>query len=127
VSGDGSFFVNIYKDATQTGFTVKLVFRVNQHSKDAELMKSLIYYLECGNYYPASNQNSGEFIVTRLSDITEKIIPFFEKNQIKGEKSYDFQDFCKVAQLRKSEAHLTTEGLAKIRQIKGGMNRGRLN
>lgn len=127
MSGDGCFLVRINKDATKIGFTAKLEFKINQHSKEAELMKSLVSYLGCGKYYPASNQDSGEFVVRGFSDIVEKIIPFFEKNHIKGEKLKDFGDFCKVADLMKEKAHLTTEGLAKIREIKEGMNRGRLN
>lgn len=34
-------------------------------------------------------------------------------------------DFCKAASLMKSQAHLTSEGLEQIRQIKIGMNRAR--
>jgi hypothetical protein len=55
----------------------------------------------------------------------DKIIPFFQKYQIKGAKSYDFEDFCKVAELIKNKAHLTQDGLDQIRKIRAGMNRGR--
>jgi hypothetical protein len=54
VSGDGCFSVR-FKKSGATGFTVKLEFKISQHSKDAELMKSLISYLGCGYYYSAPN------------------------------------------------------------------------
>jgi hypothetical protein len=55
----------------------------------------------------------------------EKIIPFFEKYPIQGEKFLDYLDFVKVIKLMKNKAYLTEEGLDKIRKIKAGMNRGR--
>jgi len=58
------------------------------------------------------------FVVSRFSDITEKIIPFFDKYPLVGVKSLDYADFCKVADLIKNKAHLTTEGLSQIKQIK---------
>jgi hypothetical protein len=56
-----------------------------------------------------------------LTDITTKIIPFFSKYPIKGIKSLDFSDFCKVAQKMENKDHLTEEGLNQIRLIKSGM------
>ena len=69
--------------------------------------------------------HSGEFIVTKFKDLTDIIIPFFDRNQIVGEKVKDFQYFKKVAELMKNKAFLTPEGLEKIRKIKMGMNKGR--
>ena len=88
-------------------------------------MKSLITYLDCGGWQPEEAKNLGQFVVSRFSDISDKIIPLFNKYPIAGVKSLDFADFCKVAELMKEKAHLTEEGLAEIRLIKAGMNSGR--
>jgi hypothetical protein len=48
VSGEGCFFVNIYKGSTKTGFKVALRFKISQSSRDEVLMKSLSSYLDCG-------------------------------------------------------------------------------
>lgn len=110
------------------GEAVKLRFKITQHSRDEFLMKSLITYLGCGNYYYSHlNKDAGDFIVSRFSDITDKIIPFLDKYQILGIKSKDFHDFKRVSELMKSKSHLTVEGLEKIKQIKLGMNRGRID
>lgn len=82
-------------------------------------------YLNCGRYYPQSTSEVGNFIVSKLSDITEKIIPFFEKYPILGVKGLDFKDFCKASELIKNKAHLTELGLNKIKTVKAQMNRGR--
>jgi hypothetical protein len=50
--------------------------RGGEGTRDAELMKSLVNYFNCGNYYPTSTGEYGEFVVKKLSDINEKIIPF---------------------------------------------------
>jgi hypothetical protein len=42
-------------------------------------------------------------------------------------KKLNFIDFCKVAELMSIKAHLTVEGVNKIRAIKMQMNRGRFN
>jgi hypothetical protein len=104
---------------------VQLIFLITQHSRDRELMESLVSYFGCGRYVPRNNKDFGEFIITKFSDITDIIIPFFEKFPIVGVKALDFADFCEVADLMKNGAHLTREGLEKIRLIKEGMNRGR--
>ena len=61
-------------------------------------------------------------MVSGLSDITEKVIPFFLAHPLQGAKKKELADFIKVADLMKLKAHLTKEGLEEIRAIKSGMN-----
>jgi hypothetical protein len=64
--------------------------------------------------------------VEKLSDTTEKIIPFFDKCPLVGAKREDYKDFRGgVAELMKEKAHLTQPGLEQIKQIKSGRNRGK--
>ena len=90
-------------------------------------MKSLVDFFDCGRYSHRLNKDAGDFVVTNFSDISEKIIPFFDKYPLEGSKNLDFRDFCKIAEIVKSKDHLTVSGLEKIRLIKAGMNRGRYN
>ena len=53
------------------------------------------------------------------------ILVIFNEYNIKGVKSLDFQDFCKIAKLVDEKAHLTIAGLKEIRKIKLNMNKGR--
>lgn len=113
------------------GFQVELVFQLTQHSRDEQLMISLIEYFGacgrrggCGKVY--FKREVIDFQVTEFSDLTEIVIPFFTKYPIVGEKSSDFQDFCKVADLMKENKHLTQFGLEQIIKIKAGMNRKRI-
>lgn len=81
-------------------------------------MRCLIDYLGCGNIYV--DGSVVEYRITKLSDLTDKIIPFFQK------KHLDYADFVSVAELMKNGKHLTEEGLDQIRTIKAGMNRMRI-
>ena len=86
-------------------------------------MKSFINYFNCGRI--SKRGEAIDFSVSKLSDITDKIIPFFKKYPILGVKAEDFHDWCKVAEMMKQKKHLTAEGLEQIRNIKAGMNHGR--
>ena len=122
VDGEGCFYVSLTNNSTGIG----LVFKVTQHIRDADLLKEFIGYFNCGRYSICSKM-AGDYIVTKFSDINIKIIPFFNKYPIFVLKSLDFSDFEKVAKLIENKVHLTAEGFEQIRQIKLGMNRGRMN
>lgn len=125
-AGEASFIINVSKSSAYlTGMQVRLRFQLGQHSRDAELLTSFAKYLECGSVYKQT-EDVVVFIVTRFSDINEKIIPFFSKYQIQGVKGLDFANFCKAAELIKTKAHLTASGLEQIQEIKAGMNSGRI-
>jgi len=89
-------------------------------------MKSLVAYLDCGRFYSSSEYDLVSYAVTKFSDITDKIIPFFDKYQIEGVKKLDFADFNRVVAIIKTRGNLTESGLEKIRLIKAGMNKGRV-
>lgn len=90
-------------------------------------MKSLVEYFGCGRYVPRKDRDLGDFECTKFSDINEKLIPYFDRYPLLGNKALDFEDFKCVVELMKSKAHLSVEGLEQIRKIKAGMNRGRCN
>ena len=99
-SAEGSFMVRVIKSsAYKTGYSVNLVSQLNQHSRDEKLMRSLIEYFKCGNIY--KDQDAFNFCVTKLSDILNIIIPFFQKYPIQGVKALDFKNLCQVAKMMK--------------------------
>ena len=123
-SGDGSFKVSVKpSNAYKANNRVALIFVLTQHIRDENLLKSLINFFGCGRTY--SYKDHTEFICQLFKDNYEKIIPFFLKYPILGEKSLDFKDWCKVAELIKTKSHLTNEGVDLIRKIRAGMNKGR--
>jgi len=123
-SGDGSFSVEILKSSShKIGYQVILKFVLTQHNRDIELLKCFTKFLEGG--YIKESTDIAEFRVIKLSLITDKLIPIFQKHSIIGNKNKDFLDFCQIAELMNNNAHKTQKGLDKIRIIKKGMNRNR--
>lgn len=113
----GSFHISIYKYKTKTGYGLTLKFQITKHFRDADLMKALVPYFGCGDYKKRSSVTTGDFVVNKFSDITDKIIPLFIQYPLLGYKLVNFNKFCQVADLMKVKAHLTQDGLDKIRQI----------
>jgi len=122
-TAEGSFMVRVM-DRPNSRSQVLLLFKLTQHIRDEQLIKSLVQYLDCGNIYV--NARSIDFIITKFSDIETKLIPLFEKYPIQGIKHLNYLDFLKVRQIMKNDLHLTGEGLKLIRKIKAGMNLGRI-
>lgn len=122
--GEGCFFIAIQKSsAYKLGKTVSLIFQITQHVRDRELLYLFIKYLGCGRLQTSGIQTV--FLVTRFEDISNIIVPFFNKYSLQGDKKANFLYFCEAVKLVEQKAHLTQEGLDKIIEIKLGMNRGR--
>ncbi|CAG1964614.1 unnamed protein product [Fusarium graminearum] len=121
IDAEGSFQV-----ITQNNRNVSLRFSLTQHIKDEELLKDITTYLNCGRYYKSPGRDEGQYLVTIFSDINDKLIPFLNEYPLLGIKQYDYLDFAQIAELIKSKAHLTDEGLEKIKLIQSNMNRKRI-
>ena len=130
-SGEGSFQVDIKKNKTfKQGHQVLLRFSIGQQARDEELLRSFMNYWNCGKVQKKTNKKYNkeyfEFRVEKFADIDTKIIPFFIKYPIIGQKQLDFQDFCQIAKLMREKAHITIEGFNEILKIKERMNTGRI-
>ena len=126
-SGEGCFYVVVSKSNSESvGFNVRLRFILSQDARDEHLLRSLTTYFNCGNCEKAKD-GMVYFKVTKFTDNYKEIIPFFSRYPLHGVKAGDYQDWCKVAELIETKAHLTSEGLDKIIKIKESMNKGRIN
>lgn len=81
--------------AYKTGAQVLLAFQLTQHSRDEQLIRSLIEYLGCGNVY--KDKEAFHYRVEVFSENFENIIPFFDKYPLVGLQAQDFKVLCKVA------------------------------
>jgi LAGLIDADG endonuclease len=127
VSGEGNFDVGIKKKLkNKIGYEVYLRFRITQHKKDKKLMELIIKYLGAGRLEVQTKNPVVITVISKISDLNQKIIPFFTQFPICGIKTLDYFDWCKVAKLITNKSHLTNEGLESIRKIKSGMNTNRI-
>jgi len=120
VAGDGTFDIKLTKRKSR--YQVELRFRITQHIRDAHILGIIAEYLGCGKVYIRSTGLACDLVVNNFPDNINKIIPFFKKHPIGTIKEKDFRDFTLAAELITNKAHLTLEGLAKIKEIKLNMN-----
>jgi len=86
--------VDIIKSKThKIGYQIRLKFQITQHSRDYQLINSLVKYLGCGILREVAGRPAVDFVVTKFSDIDSKIIPLFTKYPLKGNKRLDFEEF----------------------------------
>jgi hypothetical protein len=109
VSGDGCFDVKISPTTTKLGHRVQLRFRITQHNRDIKLMEYLIKYLGAGTIHKYSEKLAVTLTIVKLSDITNIIIPFFDKNPLLGVKLLDYRDWDKIAKLMSDGALRSTD------------------
>ena len=63
--------------------------------------------------------------VNDLTEIREKVIPFFRRfGFLSAKKKRDFAIFQQMANNTADGEHLTKEGIAKLLQLRSGMNDG---
>ena len=97
-AGSGTFDVKIYSSKTKIDQAVQLRFRISQHERDMKLMELLIKYLGRRGFASPrriekySKHNEAKLVVTKFSDNTEKIIPFFNLYPLVGIKRFDYMD-----------------------------------
>lgn len=127
VSAEGNFDVRIPSTNSKLGYRVQLRFRISQHNRDFKLMEKIVEYFGCkqGKIYKYGGKSAVSLTIVDFADITNIIVPFFNKYPILGIKLYDYLDWCKIHNLMINRLHFTVQGIDSIRNIKSGMNTGR--
>ena len=125
VSAEGNFDVRIPSSNSKLGYRVQLRFRISQHSRDLKLMEKIVEYFGSGKIYKYGGKSAVSLTIVDFTDVTNTIVPFFNKNPIIGIKLYDYLDWCKIHSLMINRSHFTLEGINSIRKIKSGMYIGR--
>ena len=92
-TGESNFFITVQKSSTKSGIANSLRFSIAQDSRDISLLESFVDFFGCGYVANYKNRLVCEFIVTKIDDIVNNIIPFFEKHKIIGSKYSNFLDF----------------------------------
>ena len=122
VDGEGCFHIGINQNQTmKLGVQVLPEFTVVQHEVDLQVLYALKDYFGCG----VVRKNHGTRFCYRVrgqENLLQRIVPFFEKHQLKTRKRVDFAKFRKVVLLMEKEEHLNPDGLEQIVKIKRTMN-----
>jgi LAGLIDADG DNA endonuclease family protein len=132
LDGEGTFYNYLTSlDSVKENFnTVKCdsSLEVAQNSHDISILLALKTFFNSGYVKPTYNVNNIEecknsrsvnrFIIRN----TEFIIAFLDKYPLMTRKYWDYQDWKKIIELKKSGIHNSEEGLRQMWEIKRSMN-----
>jgi hypothetical protein len=131
VDGEGCFSVNINRcSVLKLGWQVRPEFVVTQGERSAASLEQLQSFFGCGAIYRNTRQGNHRedllrWCVRRRSDLEHRIVPFFDRVQLRTAKAQEFDRFRVVLALMKRGRHLELEGIAEIAQITERMNQRR--
>jgi hypothetical protein len=132
VDGEGCFSVTINKHSDNR-LEVRLIFEIELREDDLEILERIKETLGCGSIYHLNYERYKKwkphykYKVSNFKDISQKIIPFFQKFPLQAKKQQSFEFFCKVAHLIKNKEHLKEKQIEAIRLMREDLNRDSLD
>jgi intein-encoded DNA endonuclease-like protein len=124
VDAEGCFYVRISRsEQHKTGWGIYLSFEIGLNSRDEDLLLQIKSFFNfAGNVY--KNKNVVKYQVRSINELTNVIIPHFEKYPLLTQKQNDFIIFRNIIELINKREHLTKDGLLKIVNLKASLNWG---
>jgi|SRR3989344_5587261 len=118
VDGEGAFPVQTRKTPwTKFGFTITPEFKISQHKDNGEILGILQKALDCGKISIKSGQPNQLVLVEKSrKNITEKVIPFFQKYPLIV-KQRQFQIFSEIVKKLNNNEQFTKEGFENILEL----------
>lgn len=95
IQGDGSFSVglSITKNKKETKIYLRPLFTLTQHNNNILLIEKIIERFGNIGTYSIDNNNIIRYRISKLEDIKDIIIPFFDKYQLKEDKLLSYIKF----------------------------------
>ena len=134
VDGEGCFSIGFVKQSGngnrkgyKTGYQVAHRFAVTQGVKSIECLEDLKKFFGVGRLFINKRHDNhkehlAQYVVDKREDLLKTIIPFFEQNQPRTSKRYDFEQFARCMHKIADGEHLMHQGLIEIIQIAQTMN-----
>ena len=129
VDGEGCFSAPIFRNRTcRLGWQVQPTFAVVQAERSVQGLHLLKQYFGCGHVDRHERHDNHReplcrYAVRRLSDLEDRIIPFFEEHPLVTAKANDFVKFAAIVRKMRQGHHRDVDGLAEIAHIVETMNR----
>ena len=122
VDGEGCFYVAINRQPKmKLGWQVLPEFRIVQHQRDEQLLKSLQLFFGCGTV--TVNHGDRKELRIRGIDNLSKVVDFFRTVPLRSKKQKDFEIFAEIIEMIKQGLHNSSDGLNAIALLASRMNR----
>ena len=117
--GESTFIVSLTKDNEyKTGWRVGLAFAIGLHEKDVMLLEHIKSKFKVGSIRFSKSNKCAFYSVQSVKDISNVIIPHFDKYPLLTQKRADFELFKSAVDLINRKVHRTPEGLQEIVNIR---------
>jgi hypothetical protein len=123
--GEGSFSVRFTKNSQRkSGWRVSPVFAIELHVRDLKLLERIQAFFGVGIVTVRKTRNTAVYTVQSFNDLTDIIIPHFDKYPLISQKQADFLLFKSIVSLLNKKEQSTLEGIKKILNYRASMNLG---
>ena len=122
VDGEGSFNVPVRQERDRgLPWRVSLCFNVSQIGKEVPSLLRSVFGVGT-----VRGRGDGVFYyeVTKPVDLNERVLPFFDRFQLRSTKQKDFLIFCEITRLVLAKRHLSAAGIEELLKLRSPMNRG---
>jgi hypothetical protein len=110
--GEGCFSVSFnLRSKFSTGIEVRPSFSISQHKRNLKFLNEIREYFKVGGIRYSKKDNNYKYEVRSVKDLTNKVIPHFEKYPLKSNKLADFLIFKEVCNLIITSKHLNKKYL----------------
>lgn len=120
---ESSFSIRIVNNkARKVGWRILPIFSIEIHKRDILLLKQIQTFFGVGNIY--KHRSNMTYTVQSFYDLSEIIIPHFNKYPLLTQKRSDFLLFKFAVHLLNDKVQASYEGLQTIINIRASMNKG---
>ncbi len=129
--GEGCFYVNIRppdKRCATSKHSIETHFYIKMREDELELLKKVKEFFGCGAIYfqkdkRPTHASCYRYEINSRKNVSEVLIPFFDKNTLESAKRKNYLIFREIATLVAAKAHLNDDGFERVRQLKFQMNK----
>jgi hypothetical protein len=129
VVGEGCFYAESAADAKYTlGWRIRPAFCVEMRADDLEALKTVKAQIGCGRIYqldfgryrgyegPGWHPHA-KFRVTRIRDLADNVVPFFNEHTLFGRKKVAYELWAQLVKGVSVGEHRNREGLAVLKEV----------
>jgi len=122
---EGCFYILYTKSkGYKTGWRVQACFQIGLHIRDIELLRKIKLFFNNVGCINELNNNIVVYQIRDVKDLTNVVIPHFEKFPLFTNKEKDFLIWKDIVILINKKEHLNEKGLMKIINLKTFLNKG---
>jgi hypothetical protein len=114
---EGNFYFTLVSSKLNPNYKgVNFNFNISQEKSEIKFLNELVKFFGCGNVF-TDEKGGGRFVVNNKKDLVNKIIPFFEVNELQTIKKHSFFRFKKALEICTINKPLLSSHIEELKSI----------